>query len=292
MKPLSKKKRSWYMVLLMLLFVVVAPILIMYASGYRLDKTFNIATTGGIYIGATQSGTEIYLGNELVRTTSIFQKSVFVQNLKPGSYDISVRKNEYQEWKKTLRVFPETVTEAYSFLFPLQPKITEIPQKISAEISNGATATGSAPKTVPNPDYADVVLLFDPPKKTLVLPKNSTTTGAIEFRKLLVIKDKGNLKITWDGEVDSKPAYFCQDEICKDEIFIKPTSRLISFDFFPGRGDLIIMSLESGIYVSEIDDRSTQNVQKLFDGPNADFRIKDGDKIFFKKDKKFYSIAL
>ncbi len=299
MKPLPRKHRYAYMIIAIIVFVIAAPLLILYASGYRLDKTFNFATTGGVNISAQLSGTEIYVNNELVRTTSIFQKSVFVQNLKPGTYNVSVKKEGYQGWNKTLRVFPETVTDAYSFTLPSTLITKEIPAKIPASGSASASTTATT-KFVENPDYADVVALFAVPKKIAVPASKVATTTKVatstdiakEFRKLLVEKVNGSLKVTWMGDIESKPSYFCQSEECKDEIYIKPSSALKRFDFFPGRGDLIIMSLADGIFVSEIDDRSTQNVQKLFDGPNADFRIKDGDKIFIKKDSTYYSVSL
>jgi hypothetical protein len=298
MKPLPQKHRYAYMIIAIIAFVISAPLLILYASGYRLDKTFSFATTGGVHISAPLSGTEIYLNNELVRTTSIFQKSIFVQNLKPGTYSVSVKKSGYQEWSKTLMVFPETVTDAYSFTLPAELVTKEIPAKIGASGSSGASTTVET-KLIDNPDYVDVVALFKVPKKVVPTEKVATTTKvatstdiAKEFRKLLVEKVDGNLRITWTGDIESKPSYFCQNNDCKDEIYIKPSSTLKNFDFFPGRGDLIIMSQVGGIFVSEIDDRSPQNVQKLFDGPNVDFRIKDGDKIFLKKDSVYYSVSL
>lgn len=298
MKPLSRKHRYAYMIIAIIAFVIIAPLLILYASGYRLDKAFNFASTGGVNISASLSGTEIYLNNELVRTTSIFQKSVFVQNLKPGTYNVSVKKKGYQEWHKTLRVFPETVTDAYSFTLPSELVIKEIPAKLPASGSSNASTT-SPVKLVDNPEYADVAALFKVPKKP-VQTTTATSTAKVatstdiakEFRKLLVEKVDGNLRVTWIGDTDSKPSYFCLSDECKEEIYIKPFSTLKNFDFFPGRGDLIIMSQLDGIFVSEIDDRSPQNVQKIFDGPNVDFRIKDGDKIFLKKDSVYYSVSL
>lgn len=295
MKPLSKKRRLGYVIFLIVLFVVFTPLLILYASGYRLDKAFRLETTGGLYISTTHSGAEIYLESDLVKRTSIFQKNAFIQNLKPSSYSILVKKEGYQEWRKTLAVFAETVTEAYPFMFPTTILTTEIPQKISPRITGNATTSVASGTYTDNPDYTVVVKLFSDSKISSATPslKVSTSTEAVkEFRKLSVENTQGTLRIRWKGEPDNKPAYFCQNEICKKEIFIKPKSKLKSFDFFPGRDDLIIMSLEDGIYVSEIDDRSEQNVQKLFDGRNTDFRIKDGDKIFFKKDKIFYSVAI
>ncbi len=48
------------------------------------------------------------------------------------------------------------------------------------------------------------------------------------------------------------------------------------FDFFPGSTDLVLMVLEDGVYVVEVDDRAWQNVQPLFMGNNIQMMIENG----------------
>jgi hypothetical protein len=55
---------------------------------------------------------------------------------------------------------------------------------------------------------------------------------------------------------------------------------------------LLIIRSENGVYVSEIDDRSPQNIQSIVPGADYDFRVKDGSEIYLKKDAKIYSVAL
>ncbi len=50
-----------------------------------------------------------------------------------------------------------------------------------------------------------------------------------------------------------------------------------NFDFFPGSTDLVVMELEDGIYVAEIDNRSWQNVQPLIMGNNLRMYIESGN---------------
>ena len=70
------------------------------------------------------------------------------------------------------------------------------------------------------------------------------------------------------------------------EIIVNTVSKVLSFEFFPGRNDLLILSVGDGIFVSEIDDRSSQNLQKVVSGSGYDFRIKDGKEIYLKKVKR------
>ena len=58
------------------------------------------------------------------------------------------------------------------------------------------------------------------------------------------------------------------------------------FDYFPDSTDLILMHLEDGLYVVEVDDRAWQNTQPLYLGSNLEV-IQDGGRIFVH-DGTFY----
>src|SRR3989344_4792190 len=143
MKPLSKNKRRGYLLFFSLVFIICVPFFILYAKGYRLDinKAFQISETGGLYISADQSGVSIYVNGEAVRKTSIIQKGIFVQSLEPGNYQVSALKNGFQTWNKTLKVFPEIVTEARSFSLKTEPVLTEILRNLSPD---GSATSSSA----------------------------------------------------------------------------------------------------------------------------------------------------
>ena len=280
MNPLSKNRRRAYLLFFSVVFVICVPIFILYAKGYRFDinKAFQISETGGLYINTDQSGISIYVNGEIVRKTSIIQKSVFVQSLKPGTYQISVSKDTFQTWNKTLKVFPEIVTEARSFSLKTEPALTEITKNLN---SGDGSATSSSKVAVKNPEYVLINALFA-----------TSTQKAIKIRNILVKNESGRLHVFWTGENDSIPNYFCESSVCKLEIIINSDTDVTSFDFFPGRDDLLIIRLENGVYVSEIDDRSPQNMQKIVIGSDYDFRVKDGSEIYLKKDTKIYSVAL
>ena len=292
MKPLSRKKRSGYLIVLIVIFIIAAPLLILYASGYRLGETLRFLPTGGLYVTTAQSGIEIYINDELIRETSLWQKNILIQNLKPQEYRVKVVKDGYQEWSKTLQVFAEIVTEAHTFMLPTEIEIEEI-LPVIVETPN-STSTGTAiERGRENPEYLAVTELFKKPITKTTTSKVATTTRDVKIlRKLSVENVGGRLEVEWIGEPDSQPVYFCLENVCEDRIIIEPKSRLISFDFFPGREDLIILGLESGIYVTEVDNRGGQNVQKIIEGLNIDFKVMNGDKIYLKIDKKYFSVSL
>ncbi len=91
-----------------------------------------------------------------------------------------------------------------------------------------------------------------------------------------VIKDQellfeNNLAEMTDKKVD------CRTEIKID----RKWQKIHDFDFFPTNGNLVLLHLDDGIYVVEIDDRSWQNVQLLYPGKNLTMLIYSGG-IFIK----------
>ena len=63
------------------------------------------------------------------------------------------------------------------------------------------------------------------------------------------------------------------------------------FDFFPGSNDQVLMHLQDGIYVVEVDDRSWQNAQLLYPGHHLEV-IVDGDRIYVKDDEYYLEIFI
>lgn len=289
MNPLSRNKRRAYLLFFFIVFIICVPLFILYAKGYRFnfEEAFKISETGGLYINADQSGISIYVNGEVVRKTSIVQKGIFVQSLKPGEYKVSASKDGFQTWNKIIRVFPEIVTEARSFSLKNEPILTEIPRNLN---SNGL-ATSTVIKKNPEYDLINDLFMATTTQKSIKPISATTSVDTKTIRNILVKNEDGKLHVFWTGENDAIPNYFCESDVCKSEIVINGGSKVKSFDFFPGRDDLIIIRLENGIYVSEIDDRSPQNIQKIVLGLGYDFRVKDGSEIYLKEGAKIYSVS-
>ena len=96
-----------------IVFLFVAPTIIMYSQGYRFDiKKFQFVETGGIYIKALPEETNLYINDDYINKTSFFTRDILVQNLIPDSYKIRVEKEGYYSWEKNLDISKRTVTEA------------------------------------------------------------------------------------------------------------------------------------------------------------------------------------
>jgi len=69
-----------------------------------------------------------------------------------------------------------------------------------------------------------------------------------------------------------------EDEECDPTIKIDRKWQTVhDFDFLPGSEDFVILVLDDGVYVVEVDDRAWQNVQPLFMGEGLEMRIERGD---------------
>lgn len=82
------------------------------------------------------------------------------------------------------------------------------------------------------------------------------------------------------------------DAICDQTIRIDRLGQTVSgFEFFPGSTDFVIMALEQGIYVVEVDDRGWQNAQPLLLGSGLTMRVQGGN-VYAYDGTSFYNVLL
>lgn len=82
------------------------------------------------------------------------------------------------------------------------------------------------------------------------------------------------------------------DKACEPTIKLdRKWQEVKHFDFFPGSSDLVILALESGVYVIEVDNRSWQNVQPLLLGQGLDMRVENGQ-IYVYDGELIYQIVI
>ena len=77
------------------------------------------------------------------------------------------------------------------------------------------------------------------------------------------------------------------ERVCRSDIRIDRLGKeVLWFDFFPDSGDLVLLHLEDGLYVVEVDDRAWQNTQLLYPGEDIHV-VQDGGRIYVK-DGEYY----
>ena len=133
---MTKKTRTILFLICLFLFLLIAPLAILYSQGYRID--FNppadgkiITQTGGFFLKAAPKQVEIYFDGKLKKKTDFFFGSALIENLLPKEYKIEVKKQEYHSWEKTLGLKEKEVTEAKNIvLFPKNPNFTILSKQV------------------------------------------------------------------------------------------------------------------------------------------------------------------
>lgn len=96
-----------------IIFMIVAPAIILYSQGYRFDvKKMMFVETGAIYLKVYPEEATIFLDNEKQKETSFFSRDLLIQNLLPQNYLIRIEKEGYHSWEKNIEVQVGLASEA------------------------------------------------------------------------------------------------------------------------------------------------------------------------------------
>ncbi len=131
---MKRKFRKILFFSLFFTFVFVAPILVFYFQGYRVDfKNKRITQTGGLFLKAQPKHAEVYINDKLIKKTDFFFGSVLIENLLPKKYNVKLKKQGYFNWEKNLQIKEKEVTEARDIvLFPKNPNFSLLAKGVKA----------------------------------------------------------------------------------------------------------------------------------------------------------------
>lgn len=121
---MSPKNRQIMAVLFILAFFALAPIVVLWAEGYRYDFSKNrFLKTGVFFIESKPTKADIYL-NDKKQSDKTPTRLKYVL---PGNYTLQVKKDGYQTWQKKLPVYAGQTTFAqYIRLFKELPEETNL----------------------------------------------------------------------------------------------------------------------------------------------------------------------
>lgn len=324
MKPLTVRQRSISMLILALVFLLIAPIILLISLGYRLDNEFSIQKTGGIFVHSDVANSSVFVDGEYLKESGIFIRNTLIQDLTPNKkYLIEVHKEGYQSWTKEIFVYPSIVSEGRVLLLPNEFVRREVFQYVD-ENDIATSTTPSKKQTKPNnPEYISFATLFASSTKATSTRAVATSTIAtatpqqqksdlqlffedltiVDFEKLpnLIIDGKevswlmnGNINLYWIDDLASIPYYYCggEERLCVKNITLDWKDDIKRFEYLPGRNDVWIVQIQNGIYAVEVDGRTERNIQKIYEGKNLDFRLSQNDRIIVKEGARFFEINL
>jgi hypothetical protein len=105
---------------LLAFFLILSPLAIFYSQGYRFDfQKWEIIKIGGLSLRVKTGGAKIFINNRFQEESGGFLYAGSFLKLLPKNYEVRIAKEGYYDWKKTLRVEPNLITEAFNIvLFP------------------------------------------------------------------------------------------------------------------------------------------------------------------------------
>ena len=115
-------------------------------------------------------------------------------------------------------------------------------------------------------------------------PDTSSTTIALRFGEHFAKQiEEQRLSTTTPLRIEN-------NRICRFEIRLDRKWQKIKYsEFFPNSSDLVVMQLEDGLYVTEIDDRSWQNTQMIYPGDKFETIVTDTN-IYIKEDGRYFEL--
>ncbi len=127
---MTKKTRTILFLICLFLFLLIAPSVIFYSQGYRIDINppaggIKITQTGGLFLKIVPKQVEVFIDEKLKKKTDFFFGSALIENLSPKKYKIQIKKEGYYPWEKNLEIREKEVTEAKNIvLIPENPNFS------------------------------------------------------------------------------------------------------------------------------------------------------------------------
>lgn len=124
MKKSDRIKRAIAFYLSVVSFFILLPIVLSYSLGYKIDyRPFRIYKTGILYINSYPQGASIYINGKRNAMATPAQ----IEELKPGSYKVDVKREGYYPWDREVVVRPNMVTRLDRIvLFPIAQDIQRV----------------------------------------------------------------------------------------------------------------------------------------------------------------------
>jgi len=120
MKIMTNRLRNTLFALVIITFAIVAPILVLYTFGYRIERDpWSLRQTAFIAINFQPDNAQIFLDGKLLEEK---QDKMVITNLSRGKYDVTLKKDGYFDWAQTFLTEPGEVTWAEQvILFAKEP---------------------------------------------------------------------------------------------------------------------------------------------------------------------------
>lgn len=290
MEPLPLKVRRLYAVFFFLIFVILLPIVALYASGYRLDG-FSLVPTGGVYVAAPTSGFLISLNGEAKERSGLFSHSFFFDNLAPGSYVVQASAGGYYPWSKTLIVESGIVSDVQVIAVQQPLIVRELMIATSSALS--AESATSTMRVISAVEYRGLEAAFaatttDQMETGREVPGGVARIVADEGAGAVLVIEEGDLFMRWDDR-RAPPSSFCARPSQCDTAFALEGGEETVTDASFFAGGVLYRTEASGVYFSEADIREPRLVIPVYTEPGASYRLIGGG-LYIKNEAALFEV--
>ncbi|MEA2007333.1 MAG: PEGA domain-containing protein [Patescibacteria group bacterium] len=120
---MTKIQRRLYMLFFVALFLVTAPVLVLFAQGYRFDRIGKIFVySGSVTVKSWPREIDLFIDGKKKdkKNLNVINNSYTVNGVRPGKHTIRCEKEGYTSWSKEIEVHSGISTEFWNVvLFPL-----------------------------------------------------------------------------------------------------------------------------------------------------------------------------
>ncbi|MEA1925818.1 MAG: hypothetical protein U9M90_01040 [Patescibacteria group bacterium] len=117
-------QRRFFLFFFALLFVTTAPIIVLFAKGYRFDSHGKIFIySGSVTVKSWPRDVDIYINNKKQekKKVNVINSSYTINGIRPGKYVVRCEKDGYTSWIKNIEIHSGISTEMWNILlFPVE----------------------------------------------------------------------------------------------------------------------------------------------------------------------------
>lgn len=305
---MTKRRRRVLFLFFVGVFLILSPIITLYAIGYKYDFINNrFVMTGSMHIKA-QTGATVFLEDRIIKNTSFFNNSFSRNRLLPGEHKIRLEKEGYHSWQKSILI-KEGLLSDFSSVFLIKEDSlidTDVNLEIASKIFTRESFDISKEETDLILDFFSVSI--EKLKKIEKLDGYFYVLGVFNNKSLLYkIDDKfieeelelidsgvRNFMFSYDNE---KLAWFTKNETWiqwlhdtsyqpfkkrgTKELITRTSNIIRSIQWFTTNSHLFVLNGEKIEFI-ELDERGNRNIYKIYEAKNIE------DIIFYEKDSRLY----
>lgn len=256
---MEKKNRLILFSILTITFIIFAPLITLYSLGWRIDiKNRKISQPGIFYFKVNPKNVQVFLDGKLKKKTDIFFGSLLIENLISKKYEVTIKKEGFYDWQKTLEIENKKATEAKNIvLIPKDPSFNSLFKKIEDSFFS--------------PDQRKIILkekdekdwslkVYEPEKNIkshLISEADLKTNLDLEeasIKDIDLIFSRDSKSIIIRSEINSDNFYF----ILKTEappffpVYFNIKKEIKKMDFNPENGNELFVLSEESLYKTDL----------------------------------------